>query len=525
MLEQAARFSDEFLLELAERGDRVGCSLDKGGVTLPAGTDQAYQAWCELGFPALSLSESQGGLGVPLTVQLAVQELIDGANLAFGMLCINQRCATKALLGAVSQEPVEQWLAGLADGSLAATIAISEPQAGSDVGRIATRATSSPEGGWTLNGSKIWISYGDHDATDNILHLVLARTAGGGTRGLSLFAVPKRLDDEDNGVSVLRLEEKMGLHASPTCVLALENTRGYLIGEEGRGLVNLFPMMNAMRQAVATQGAAVANAATLQALDYAGTRPQGGRADAPARPIIEHADVSRMLLEMTAKSELLRALSLRTASYEDRAACCEDDDADNARDWQQLAGLLLPVAKTLSAEWGFEVANQGIQVLGGYGYTSDYPMERMARDVRVGSIYEGTSGIQALDFAHRKLLGDQLGAMQRLLALIEADLAGSQADNPLRAPLEQILSIYREVLRCIQQPDWLAGGGAYPLLRLSGVLLCCWNGVTLYQAAHDDSEYQRRVRQAMDLFSVGLAAEAESWAAKVSLKRYSLSAQ
>jgi len=520
MMEQATRFSEEALVPLAERGDRQGCRLSDGQVTLPEDSASAYAQWCALGFPALPIPEAQGGFGFPRVVQQAIQEMQDGANLAFGMLCINQRCAATALLASANQAQMDTWLPLLTSGELAATIAISEPQAGSDVGRIRTRAQRKNDDTWQLSGTKLWISYGDHNATDNILHLVLARTGEAGTRGLSLFAVPKLLDGQPNGVGVLRLEEKMGLHASPTCVLELENATGYLIGEPGRGLASLFPMMNAMRLAVSVQGSAVANAATSHALQYARERPQGGRPDQPAIPIIEHADVKRMLLEMTAKSELLRALSMRTAGYLDLADTLSDAEATSIR---QRAELLLPVAKTLSAEWGFEVASLGIQVLGGYGYTSDYPLERMARDIRVAAVYEGTSGIQALDFVKRKLLGDQLATILALLDSISTDLAGSTPGNPLHQPLTAMLASYLPLLRDLSAREFPPEEGAYAILRLSGLLFGAWNGLCLYRAATQGvSAYQRRLCQALSWFSTGLTAEFDAWAARARVGKLEL---
>lgn len=522
MLEQSARFSEEKLLALAATGDREGCCLEDGKVSLPGDTAAVYQEWCALGFPTLALPLEHDGMGFPASVQSAVQEISDGANLAFGMLCINQRCASQALLAAASEEQLGEWLPALAAGEIATTIVISESQAGSDVGRIRTRAEAADAGKWRLNGSKIWISYADHDATDNILHLVLARTpdAPPGTRGLSLFAVPKLIDGRSNGVNVLRLEEKMGLHASPTCVLELEAAEGVLIGNEHEGIRNLFTMMNAMRLAVAVQGAAVANAATLHAIEYARERPQGGRPDEAPIMISEHADVKRMLLEMTARSELLRALALRTAAYLDQAELAQSPEQE--KDRRQLAELLLPVAKTLGAEWGFEVASQGIQVLGGYGYTNDYPLERMARDIRVASIYEGTSGIQALDFVKRKLLGDDLAGISLLLEEIDQSLAASSNGNPLHGPLSELLSLYRE---CLQKLVQLATEdrkqvepGAYAMLRLTGLLVCAWNGLALLGAANaDGSDYEKRLHAALSLFADGLVSEARSWAEKASV--------
>jgi 3-(methylthio)propanoyl-CoA dehydrogenase len=517
MFDQSIRFAEEKLVALAESGDTAGCTLENGSVSLPPGTPTVYQEWCELGFPALGLPMEFDGLDFPNIVQSAVQEILDGANLAFGMMGINVRCAAKALIANAPEELVQRWVPGLLNGEVSSTIAISEPQAGSDVGRIRTTATPEVDDTWSINGNKIWISYGDHDATKQIVHLVLARVPSEeiGTRALGLFAVPKHLDDdisEDkrNGVSVSRLEHKMGLHASPTCVLELDNAQGYLIGEAGKGLQALFVMMNGMRLAVGVQGAAVANIATLRALDYARERPQGGRPDANPVMISEHADVKRMLLEMTARSEMIRALVLKTASFLDLAETTEGIEAEkNLR----LGELLLPLAKTINAESAFDITSQGIQVLGGFGYTNDYPLERMARDIRVASIYEGTSGIQALDFLKRKVLADNGVILKMLIETIRNDVETANADNPLRDAMVKTLQIFEETLNILlaksEEDRKAVDPGAYHFLQLSGLVLMHWLGMHLYAAATEDTEYHRRLQAALTLSATGLAEEAQ----------------
>lgn len=519
MLDQAARFSAEQLEPLATEADVAGCTLANGKVSLPPGTREVYQQWCELGFPALGLPLEHDGLGFPRVAQAAIQEIGDAAHMAFGMMAINVRCAALALLKNAGAEFCQQWLPGLLSGEVAPTIVISEPQAGSDVGRIRTAATPRDDGTWSISGSKIWISFGDHDASQQILHLVLARVPGGevGTRGLGLFAVPRDLDGNNNGVSPMRLEHKLGLHGSPTCVMEFQQAKGWLIGEAGKGIQALFVMMNAMRQAVSVQGSAVANAATLHALQYADERPQGGRPDQPPVPISQHADVRRMLLEMSARSELLRGLSLCTASHLDLAEALAANDAAQAALHQKLGELLLPVAKTVCAEEAFEVASQGIQVLGGYGYTNDYPMERLLRDIRVASIYEGTSGIQALDFVKRKVLGDP-DTLQTLLGMIRADLSTSSAANPVRVPLTESLTRYEStfatLLQDAQSDKHSVDGRAYNFLRLTGVLVTAWCGLRLFAAATGDSAYQQRLRDALTLHAASLAELTSLWAAR-----------
>jgi len=513
MLDQSARFAEERLAPLAQSGDVEGCRLENGRVTLPEGTPEVFQEWCELGFPLLSLPLDHDGMDFPQIVQCAVQEIMDGANLAFGMIGINLRCGPRALISHASEDLVQRWIPGMIAGSTTFTIVISEPQAGSDVARIRTSAVPAENGLWTLNGSKIWISFGDHDATEQIVHLVLARVPSEetGTRALGLFAVPKFRDDicsdeNRNGVSVSRLEHKMGLHASPTCVLELENAEGYLIGEAGKGLQALFVMMNGMRLAVGVQGSAVANAASLHALEYARERPQGGKANAPAVMISEHDDVKRMLLEMTGRSELIRALVLKTAAYLDLAAAQEDETS------QKIAELMLPLAKTLGAEQAFDIANQGIQVLGGYGYTNDYPLERMTRDIRVAAIYEGTSGIQALDFFKRKVMGDDGATLSLLIDTIKTDLSACPDDNPLKAGVSSAVVTFEATLAELsalhaRNPD-SGKAGAYHFLHLSGLVISHWLGMKLYTGATEQTAYQARLRAALELCALSLEEQA-----------------
>lgn len=522
MLDQAARFSEERLYALAASGDQAGCVLENGRVRLPPGTAEAWRQWCELGFPLLSLPQEYEGLDFPAVVQCAVQEIGDAANLAFGMQAINIRCAALALHRS-SPALAARWVPEFASGQATSTIVISEAQAGSDVGRISTAAR--PLTGtdrWLVRGGKLWISYGDHDASRKILHLVLARVpdAPPGTRGLGLFAVPSLLqlpgdEERPNAVRVLRLEHKMGLHASPTCVLDFDDAQGWLIGRPGEGIRNLFEMMNAMRLAVGVQGAAAASAAALHAEAYARERPQGGPPGHPPVPITRHADVRRMLLEMRARAELIRALALRTAWYLDLAAAATD--AGEAGEHQALAELLLPLAKTLGAEAGFEVASQGIQVLGGYGYTADYPLERIARDIRVAAIYEGTSGIQALDFLLRKVCRDEGAVLRRLLDLIGDALSRAGSANPFAGPLRKALEEFHQDLprrlALYARDGRAAPGQAYGFLRYAGQFALAWGGLDLYAGAAGSSAYEKSLRAALALHAHTWPAETARWRA------------
>jgi alkylation response protein AidB-like acyl-CoA dehydrogenase len=455
VLREAARFAARHLAPLAAAMDRPGCTLDEGRVRTAPGHAAAWREYAGDGWAGLTAPEAAGGQALPMALAAAVQEVMDAANPAFGMLGINARCATRLLASHGDAAMRADWMPRLASGEWGATICISEPQAGSDVGRIRARAEQRADGVWTVTGEKCWISYGDHDLTQRIGHFLLARPRGApeGTRGLSLFLVADRLDDgRRNGVTVARLEEKLGLHGSPTCGLAFEAAEAVPVGLPGRGLATLFAMIISMRLGVASQGAAVAQAACEVAERYAHERAQGGDIAAPPVPISRHAEVRRTLLRMRARAEVARLLALQAAAWVDASDL--GAAAASAR-----AALLLPVAKTFCAEAAFTNADAAIGVLGGAGYVKDWPVERMLRDCRVFSIYEGTSAIQALDLLGRRVLGREgdavlrdvlgrLGASARLAACV-LETAGALAGMGGRA---------REA-------------GALPFLRLVAVTL------------------------------------------------------
>lgn len=405
ILEQGSRLAQDYLAPLAAMGDSEGCRLVDGRVRTTAALQAAWKAFVEGGWPALDLSEAGGGQGLPTALAFAVQEMLDRHCPAFGMLGVPTRSAAR-LLGAFGDADLQgEWLPRLAAGEWSATICISEVDAGSDVARLRTTATPRQDGGWSIRGEKQWISFGDHDLTKRIGHCLLARTAT--AKGLSLFLVPDRIDGERNGVHVWRIEEKMGLHASPTCALGFEDARGWLIGSEGNGLRQMFTMITNMRLATGAQGLGIASGAADLALEYAGTRLQGGDGPKPVA-IIRHADVQRMLLEMMARVETLRGLVITTANLADLAA--HETDAEARADAAALLQWLLPIVKTSGGECGFDVASLAMQVLGGAGYTCEWPIEQALRDARVLTIFEGTTGMQALDLLRRRTLhGDRRG--------------------------------------------------------------------------------------------------------------------
>lgn len=496
ILGEAARFAGKHLAPLAAVADGEGCRVEAGRVRTAAGHAEAWRAYAEAGWAGLTAPEAAGGQGLPMALAAAAQELFDAADPAFGMLAINARCATRLLERHGDAETRDAWLPRLAGGAWAATICISEPQAGSDVGRVRTRAEQDGGGTWRLTGEKCWISYGDHDLTERIGHFTLARPRGApaGTRGLSLFLAPDTLEDGSrNGVAATRLEEKLGLHGSPTCTLAFEGAAAVPIGPPGRGLPTLFAMIVSMRLGVASQGAAVAQAASAIAERYAAERSQGGPPDAPPVPITAHAEVRRLLLAMRARAEAARLIALQAAAWVDAGDA--GDAAAAAR-----AAMLLPVAKTFGAEAAFANADAAIQVLGGAGYVREWPAERMLRDGRVFSIYEGTTAVQGLDLLLRRVLGEGGAPVLR-------DLLDHVAPGPDVAD-----AVSRTAAALAEAPARAQEAAAAPFLRLLG--LACADGLL-----------RRAGRQAGPLLAGRYAALAEHHAAEAGARADTLSAR
>ena len=419
ILEAAETRARDLLEPLAVCADAEGCRIEDGRVRTPEGYREAYRAIAGDGWVGTDLPEDLGGMGLPLALHVGATLPMEGAALPF-MMALGSSRAGAHLLAGMAPELAETWVPRLATGEWTATICISEADAGSDVGRMRTRALRD-ESGWRIEGTKTWISFGDHDMADRIGHLLLARTgtAEEGTRGLSLFLVPSTTDDgTPNGIFVERIEEKLGLHGSPTCTLRFESAKGELIGPPGGGLPQLFRMIELMRLQVGTQGAGIALACAAICREYAAERRQGGHPAQPPVPIAEHPDVQRQLMMLDARAALLTALALETGVALQMA---HEGDADAAA---QMS-FLLPLVKTFGGELGQASASGAIQVLAGAGYTREWPVERYYRDARIMTIYEGTTGIQALDFLMRRLLKDEGRGWQAFLRRV-----GSEADTP-----------------------------------------------------------------------------------------------
>jgi len=401
ILEGAEQFARDVLAPLNHSMDRHGCTFADSRVHTAPGHKAAWAANVAAGWPTLEAPEAYGGQGLPAILAFAVQEQFDRACPAFGMLPVPQRSAFRLIAAFGDAAMKAAWLPRLADGAWGATICVSEPGAGSDLPRITTRAEPMDDATWRITGEKCWISFGDQDLTEVIGHVVLAQTTDAqGRRRPSLFLVPSQLGEARNAVHVRRIEHKLGLHGSPTCALGFEGATGYLLGEVGCGLPQMFVMIANMRLAVGAMGLGIAAGCSDVALAYARERKQGGRPD--PLPIAAHADVQMQLLDMVAPSELLRGLLFAVANCADLASI---GDAPAAA----MAGWLLPIVKTAGGEVAFDVASRAIQVLGGAGYTSEWPVEQALRDARVLTVFEGTTGMQALDLVHRRLLGDDAG--------------------------------------------------------------------------------------------------------------------
>src|SRR6185312_8518061 len=400
VLEEAGKFASDVIAPLNRIGDQFGTPFKDGKVTTPPGWKEAYTAWAAAGWNGLAAPAEFGGQGLPHAVNAACIEMWNAASMAFGIGPVLTMAAIDALDAYGSDTLKQQYLQKLVTGEWLGTMELTEPQAGSDVGALRTRAEHAADGSYRLTGSKIFITYGEHDLTSNIIHFVLARLpdAPDGTKGISLFLVPKVLPDGTrNDVRAHSVEHKMGIHASPTCTMVYGDKGGavgWLIGKEHEGMRCMFTMMNRARLAVGLSGVAIAERATQQALTYARDRKQGKSA------IIGYPDVKRMLLTMRALTHAARSICYATAVALDRAERSKTDAARKAG--HERASLLTPVAKAFSTDIGIEVASLGVQVHGGMGYIEETGAAQHYRDARIAAIYEGTNGIQALDLVARK---------------------------------------------------------------------------------------------------------------------------
>ena len=501
VLESAARFAREVLSPLNPTGDRTPPRCTDAGVVSSPGFADAYRRFRADGWTALSAPADEGGLGLPSLIAAATGEMWAGANLSFAMCPETAIGAVEALQHHAPAALRERYLPAIVSGEWTASMCLTEPQAGADLSTVRTRAQpdASGDGSWRLFGRKIYISWGDHDFTDNIVHLVLARTpnAPEGVKGISLFLVPKRVPMpdgtlSDNDIHATSLEHKMGIRASPTCSMALgerDGARGWLVGKQHEGLACMFTMMNVMRLGVGIHSLGIAERALQLARTHAHERQQGRTAAGPHRPIIEHADVRRMLLTMKSLTQAARGLVYTTAATLDVAQLAPDEATRAAA--SNRASLLTPVVKAWVSDTGAEVASLGVQVHGGTGYVDDAEISQIFRDSRIGSIFEGTNYIQAQDLLGRKIVRERGATLNALLDDIDAAVKALPADNAklagLRLQMLEGSSRLREaatrIVRDAPADPELIGAVAYHFLLWLGVLIGGWQWTLLATGA------------------------------------------
>ena len=501
ILEEAAKFAENVLSPLNWPGDQQGARWHDKTVTMPPGFKEAYRHYAENGWSALASDPQYGGQGLPKIVSTAVNEMWKSANISFSLCPMLTQGAIEALMTAGSPALKDKFLPKLIEGSWTGTMNLTEPQAGSDLAAVRTRAEPQADGSYRIFGQKIFITYGEHDMADNIIHLTLARTpnAPEGVKGISLFAVPKFMVGEDgslgerNDVFCVSIEHKLGIHASPTAVIAFGDhggAVGYLVGEENRGLEYMFVMMNAARFAVGMEGVALAERAYQRARDYARERVQGpelGVKGGPKVAIIRHPDVRRMLMSMRAQTEAMRALAYVVAAAQDFAK--RSPDVDVKKRQQAFADLLIPVVKGWSTENAVDIASTGIQVHGGMGFIEETGAAQYLRDARITTIYEGTTAIQANDLIGRKMAREG-GATMRLVLAEMQDFVGRLGALPGGDFAAMRARLADGIVALSKAADWLlatfgrdikaAHAGSVPFLRLTGIVAGGWQ---LFRAA------------------------------------------
>ncbi len=518
ILEEGGKFAKEVLFPLNMVGDQQGCVRAKdGSVKTPDGFPDAYRQLVENGWPLLAIREDMGGQGLPNVINMAWVEMMASANMAFGMYPGLTHGAFRALMEGGSDEQKALYGPKMASGEWTGTMNLTEPVCGTDLGLMTTKAVPQEDGSYKITGQKIWISSGEHDLAENIIHLVLARIEGApeGIKGISLFVVPKFIVGEDgslgdrNAASCGGLEEKMGIHGNATCVMNYDGATGWLVGEEHKGMRTMFVMMNEARMGVGMQGLSLAEVAAQSAADFARERLQGRSLtgakypDQPADPIIVHPDVRRMLMEQKAFIEGARAFAYWTALHGDLAHKSEDEKLrEKAEDYM---GLMTPVIKAYLTHKSFESVNLGMQVLGGAGFTREWGIEQYVRDCRITLIYEGTNGIQALDLVGRKLASKGGRAIFSFFAELDDFIAAHDDNKELALYLDGL----KEAKARLQEgTNWLmqngmtdfnnAGAASHDYLHLFGltVLAYMWTKsalVALEKKGSGDPYYEEKL--------------------------------
>lgn len=509
VVEEAGKFAANVLFPLNQSGDSEGCHWNDTVVTTPKGYKEAYQQYVEAGWPSLSCDPEYGGQGLPITLNNTLYEVLNSANLAWTMYPGLSHGAYEALHAHGTDELKQQYLSKLASGEWTGTMCLTEPHCGTDLGILRTKAEPKSDGSYTITGTKIFISSGEHDMAANIIHLVLARLPGApeGTKGISLFVVPKFLPTADGGVgernpvSCGSIEHKMGIHSNSTCVINLDGAQGWLVGEANKGLQGMFVMMNAARLGVGMQGLGLTEISYQNARNYAKERLQmrslsGVKApDKVADPIIVHPDVRRMLLTQRAYAEGARAFTSWIALEIDKELSHPDEQV--RKDAADNVALLTPIAKAFLTDNAFECTNHGVQVYGGHGFIAEWGMEQYVRDARITQIYEGTNGVQALDLLGRKILSDMGAKMKKFGEQIRAfveengvDMKMQEFVNPLGDIAVKVEKLTMEIgMKAMANQDEV-GAASVPYQRVVGHLVFAyfWARMAKIALAHESTD-------------------------------------
>ena len=518
VLDEAAKVAEQVLQPINRSGDEEGCILENGVVRTPKGYKEAYNLFRDGGWPSLAADPAYGGQGMPNSVKILMDEMVCSANLSFGMYPGLTHGAYKALHAYASDELKQKFLPKMVDGTWGGTMCLTEPQCGTDLGLLRTKAVPQDDGSYKISGTKIFISSGEHDLTENIIHLVLAKLpdAPKGIKGISLFVVPKFLPQDDgtlghrNGVAVASIEHKMGIKASSTCVLNFDGATGWLVGEPHKGMRAMFTMMNAARLLVGIQGLGLAEASYQGAVAYAKERLQGRALsgakypEKSADPIIVHPDVRRTLLTQRAWIQGCRALASWAGKALDESKHHPDRVAREKAD--DLISLITPVIKALLTDMAFDVTNLGMQVLGGHGYIREYGMEQLVRDARITQIYEGTNGIQALDLVGRKMPAHAGRYLRQVFHPISNYIAKTIEKEGMAEFIEPLAKVFGRLQQATAQvarvglskPDE-AGAAATDYLKLMGFTLVAYQWALMAEISlskQDDAFYKAKVATA-----------------------------
>ncbi len=504
ILAEAGKFSEQVVAPLNKSGDEEGCHWNDGEVTTPKGFKEAYQQYVEGGWPTLSQNVEFGGQGLPHSLNTAITEMFSSANHSFAMYPGLSHGALATIEAHGTDEQKQMFMPKLVEGTWTGTMCLTEPHCGTDLGLLRTKAEPNEDGSYSLTGTKIFISAGEHDLSDNIVHIVIARIPGSpaGTRGISLFIVPKFNVTENgeiidrNAVSCGSIEHKMGINANATCVINFDGAKGYLIGEVNRGLNCMFTFMNAARLGVAYEGVAAAEAAFQGALAYAKDRLQmrslsgAKNPDGPADPIIVHPDVRRMLLTQKSIAEGGRALVSYLAQLVDIVHASKDEK-EKASANSKLA-LLTPIAKAFLTELGFECTSHGVQVYGGHGFIKEWGMEQLMRDTKISCLYEGTTGVQALDLLARKILGSKGEILKPFGAEVTAFCVENAGNEAMQEFIQPIMNFGRDWqkmtetlgMKAMQNPDEI-GAASVDYLMYSGYLTLAYFWAKMAKVAQE----------------------------------------